>query len=335
MPRSKEDQNGVKRLMEELLASPAGESLLERVRQDSPGTPCMSKRRKTSGVSVPLTSKQRGMLFNLVASVHWARLSPEDQERYRQGCESARPASPPVPCQPPAKEESQEEAGSGASSQSRQLKRRADSIWDLLERSSSSAADAMQALRLVFEMMERKWPGSCESLRPQPPLAQQQCSQCKAMLTGLAQLEPFQKQVQLTKENKWAQQHLDFLVREVFQDQSAAADLGYPMGSKRWPAAATKPERKDPGGRPSKVQSPEVVAAVQAALDRHSQPSSSVCKKGSLSQLISKFSGRLQSWASSLAPGKRSAIRLTPQSDNTMRGGSMRASGSWLTRHSE
>ena len=164
----------------------------------------------------------------------------------------------------------------------RQLTRRTEEIWNLVKQ-SATAEDVVTVLTKVLEKAEEEWPGSFKSLAQQYQKVLDQpldCGRCCNLLKGLSGLPAFQSSTKLPNLNRAVQHQMDCVVRNEVESREEACRLGYPMGDKRWIKAGNPEETINPGGRPSQVDSADVVKSVQAALDRHSQPSSAVCQKG-------------------------------------------------------
>ena len=134
----------------------------------------------------------------------------------------------------------------------------------------------------VLKRAEDTWPGSLRAFSDKCWDAcghADDCQRCCSLFQGLSSLNAFQG-AKLPVAHRQVQHEVDCLVRKLVRSREEAVQLGYNMGAVRWNKAGSPDVTFNPGGRPSKVDCPETIKAVQAALDQHSQPSSSVCQKG-------------------------------------------------------
>ena len=164
--------------------------------------------------------------------------------------------------------------GTGSDLNARQLRYRLDKAWHAFD--GLTEADAVLLLKKLVDKVEDSWGGSTSSFRPTG--SEMQCLKCKDFLSGLNAL-PIFTGTKLPVAVRNVQLQIDGLVRRQTASQADAAQLGYVMGTKRWSKAEHPDEMVASGGRPSLINRKEVIATVQAALEKHSQPSSSICKK--------------------------------------------------------
>ena len=173
--------------------------------------------------------------------------------------------------------------------QQKQLGRRVDACWDVIA-GSESAEDALQLLTALGKKLECEWPASKGKLAAS--LQPRQNDECRVsasdVLSGLSSLLPFQTP-KLTAAAKSIQQHIDALVRQLCGSRELAVSLGYVIGRSRWQKAGHDIEKVHPGGKPSTVNNPHAIALVQAVLNKYSQPSSNICKKGALARNVFKL----------------------------------------------
>ena len=147
----------------------------------------------------------------------------------------------------------------------------------------ATSTEAVVVLNRLLAQAAERWPGICSTLEAakaaeSSKTAAPECGRCQQLLAGLSNLSPLQG-TKLSQSNAIVRRHLDSLVRTEFEGREAAAACGYIMGQQRWAKAAEPEQTINAGGRPSKVNDPEVIAAVRAALEQKSQPSSNICKK--------------------------------------------------------
>ena len=158
--------------------------------------------------------------------------------------------------------------------------RRADAMWSTLEK-SASCEDAAAVLSKLLGVAEKQWPGLQDMMRGQlgSGASQAQCATCKKLFTGLSTLAPFQAS-KLSADNMRARRYVDNLVKGAAASREVAVKLGYNVGRQRWHRASEPEKDINAGGRPSVINKEAAIAAVRAALEDKSQPSSSLCKKG-------------------------------------------------------
>lgn len=166
----------------------------------------------------------------------------------------------------------------------KQLNRRLDACWEVIA-GSDSAEDAMQLLTALGKKVEHKWPSTKGKLAAS--LQSGGTGNCAVsasdVLTGLSGLLPFQT-LKLTVAAKSIQQHIDALVRQLCGSHEVALSLGYAIGRSRWHKAGQDFENVQAGGRPSAINNLDAIASVQAVLNKYSQPSSNIGKKGALAR---------------------------------------------------
>ena len=162
----------------------------------------------------------------------------------------------------------------------KQFARRVEACWQVLA-GSESREDAQKILTALLLKMNDKWPDSAGTVAASLPLDSTKCAvSASDILTGLSALPPFQG-LSLTVAIRAVQQHIDALVRKLCVEKKVAESLGYSIGRRRWAKAGQPTEQANRGGRPSTADQPHAIAAVQALLDKFSQPCSNICKVGS------------------------------------------------------
>lgn len=105
----------------------------------------------------------------------------------------------------------------------------------------------------------------------------QRCGRCKELLSGMFASPDFEAAVPSEPCRK-VRDHLDCVVRKVFDTPQAAGEMGYACGNRRWTKASQEEVAPNRGGRPSKVDNEELISVVRASLQQHSQDSSKICK---------------------------------------------------------
>lgn len=165
------------------------------------------------------------------------------------------------------------------------LYRHTKHIADFLQ-GFSSAEDAATVLSQAIQNRQLQWPDFAQTLlRKLNKKAQldrkTDCATCSALLPGLAASPGFSAAVPAEPVRK-VRDHVDRLVRNSVGDQTICRSMGYPMGDTRWRRAGNAADTDvNRGGRPSKVDNPECIEAVRAALQKCSQDSSKICRDAS------------------------------------------------------